>query len=114
MTTNDSPTRIKLIEHSLPLDAINVANRTKNKAPKGYVTTLHTYWAHRPLAACRAVLFAQLVDDPSSWPDRFPTVEDQDRERRRLHDVIKQFVEWPKSTGQDQARFEAAIEAARY
>lgn len=106
--------RKKLIEHSLPLDAINVANRTKNKAPKGYVTKLHTYWAHRPLAACRAVLFAQLVDDPAAWPDRFPTEEDQDRERRRLHDIIKNMVEWPKATPADQKRFELAIEAARY
>ena len=86
--------RKKLIEHSLPLDAINMANRTKNKAPKHYPTKLHKYWAHRPLAACRAVIFAQLVDDPSSWPEIFEDEEAQDRERRRLHSVIENMVEW--------------------
>jgi putative DNA methylase len=49
---------------------------------------LHLWWARRPLAACRAVLFAQLVDDPSSWPERFPTEEAQGMERKRLHDFI--------------------------
>ena len=66
------PARKKLIEVSIPLEAINAASK-KQKAPKGYPTSLHKYWAQRPLAACRAILFAQLVDDPSSWQDRFPT-----------------------------------------
>ena len=69
--------RKKLIEVSIPLEAINAASK-KQKAPKGYPTAIHKYWAQRPIAACRAVLFAQLVDDPSSWPDRFPTEEEQD------------------------------------
>jgi putative DNA methylase len=60
--------RKKLIEVSLPLEAINVASK-KQKAPKGYPTSLHTYWAPRPLAACRGILFAQLVGDPSAWPE---------------------------------------------
>ncbi len=114
MNDSTAPVRRKLIEHSLPLDAINAANRTKNKAPKGYVTKLHTYWAHRPLSCCRAVLFAQLVDDPGAWADRFPTEEEQERERRRLHKVIEDMVEWPKSDAADQTRFEKAIEAARW
>jgi len=114
MTKIDTPTRKKLIEHSLPLDAINAASSREKSVRHGHPSTLHLWWARRPLAACRAVLFGQLVDDPSSWTDRFPTEEDQDRERRRLHDVIKEMVEWPKSTPADQKRFEAAIEAARY
>jgi len=61
--------RKKLIEVSIPLEAINKASK-KQKAPKGYPTSLHTYWAPRPLAACRTVLFAQLVDDPSAWPGK--------------------------------------------
>jgi putative DNA methylase len=66
--------RRKLIEVSIPLEAINKASK-KQKAPKGYPTAVHKYWAPRPIAACRGVLFAQLVDDPASWPDRFPTEE---------------------------------------
>ena len=69
----------KLIEVTLPLEAINrEAARRKRKAPAGYPTTIHKWWAQRPLAACRAVLFAQLVDDPSGQPELFPTDEAQD------------------------------------
>jgi putative DNA methylase len=95
MTT---PVRKKLIEVSIPLEAINVeAQRRKQKAPKGYPTSIHKYWAQRPIAACRAVLFAQLVDDPSSWPDRFTSEEAQETERRRLHKVIEAMVPWEAS-----------------
>jgi len=58
---------------------------------------LHIWWARRPLAACRAVLFASLVDDPSSNPEQFPTNEDQERERKRLFDLIEQLVQWESS-----------------
>ena len=105
--------RKKLIEHSLPLEAINVASGREKYARHGHPSTLHKWWAQRPLAACRAVLFAQLVDDPSGWPDHFPTEENQARERRRLHDVIANMVEWPKSDDKDQKRFKYAIETAR-
>src|SRR6266545_4475073 len=88
--------RKKLIEVSIPLEAINGASK-KQKAPKGYPTALHKYWAQRPLAACRAILFSQLVDDPSSWPDRFPTDGDQEAERKRLHKVIERLVPWEAS-----------------
>jgi putative DNA methylase len=83
--------RKKLIEVSIPLEVINAASK-KQKAPKGYPTSLHTYWAPRPLAACRAVLFAQLVDDPSSWCERFTTEEEQEAERKRLHKIIEKMV----------------------
>ena len=57
--------RKKLIEVALPLEAINKESALrKRKAPAGYPTTLHKWWAQRPLAACRAVLFASLIDDP--------------------------------------------------
>jgi putative DNA methylase len=85
----------KLIEVALPLEAINrEASLRKRKAPAGYPTTLHKWWAQRPLAACRAVLFASLVDDPSCHPDRFPTEEDQERERQRLFALIEALVPW--------------------
>jgi putative DNA methylase len=106
--------RLKLIEHSLPLEAINAASSREKSVRHGHPSTLHLWWARRPLAACRAVLFGQLVDDPSAWTDRFPSEEDQAKERRRLHKIIEEMVEWPKSDPKDQKRFERAIEAARY
>lgn len=91
--TNAAP-RKKLIEVSLPLEAINAeAGREKN-IRHGHPSTLHLYWARRPLAAARAVLFAQLVDDPSSRPEEFPTAETQDAERARLHRLIEKLVLW--------------------
>jgi putative DNA methylase len=106
--------RKKLIEVSIPLEAINVASAREKSIRHGHPSTLHLWWARRPLAACRAVLFAQLVDDPSAWPDKFTTEEAQDAERKRLHEIIRQMVEWPESKPLDQARFAAAIEAARW
>jgi putative DNA methylase len=100
--------RKKLIEVSIPLEAINVASAKEKSIRHGHPSTLHLWWARRPLAACRAVLFAQLVDDPSSWPDRFPTEEAQDAERRRLHKVIEAMVPWEASNN------ETILNAARW
>ncbi len=87
--------RKKLIEVALPLEAINEASRKeKNPFLKGHPRSMHLWWARRPLAACRAVLFAQLVDDPSSHPEKFPTEEDQKRERERLFKIIEELVKW--------------------
>ena len=112
MTT---PVRKKLIEVSIPLEAINVASAREKSIRHGHPSTLHLWWARRPLAACRAVLFAQLVDDPSSWPDRFPTEEAQDAERRRLHKVIEAMVPWEASNNEgilNAARWEIARSVA--
>ena len=88
----------KLIEVALPLEVINRESAHEKSVPRqGHPATMHLWWARRPLAAARAVLFAQLVDDPSSHPDRFPTEEDQARERRRLHDLIERMVVWENS-----------------
>ncbi len=78
----------KLIEVALPLEAINKEAAREKSIRHGHPSTLHLWWARRPLAACRAVLFASLVDDPSSHPDQFPTEEAQEKERRRLFDLI--------------------------
>ena len=86
---SDTTVRKKLIEVSLPLEAINAASAREKSIRHGHPSTLHLWWARRPLAACRAVLFAQLVDDPSAWPERFPTEEAQEAERRRLHKLIE-------------------------
>src|SRR6202043_1965980 len=83
--------RKKLIEVALPLVAINEASTREKTIRHGHPSTLHLWWARRPLAACRAVLFASLVDDPSSHPERFPTEKDQERERQRLHEIIRNW-----------------------
>jgi len=82
----------KLIEVALPLEAINMESAREKSIRHGHPSTLHLWWARRPLAACRAVLWASLVDDPSSWPDKFPTEEDQNRERQRLFDILGRIV----------------------
>lgn len=99
----------KLIEVALPLEAINRESAREKSIRHGHPSTLHLWWARRPLAAARAVLFAQLVDDPSSHPDRFPTEEDQRRERERLHGIIERLVVWENIRDErllDEARAE--------
>lgn len=90
----------KLIEVSLPLEAINAEASREKSIRHGHPSTLHLYWARRPLAAARAVLFAQLVDDPSSRPEEFPTVEAQDAERARLHALLEKLVVWENSNNE--------------
>jgi putative DNA methylase len=89
-----APTRRKLIEVSLPLEEINRESAREKSIRHGHPSTLHLWWARRPLAAARAVLFAQLVDDPSSHPERFPTPEAQAAERERLHQIVRDLVVW--------------------
>src|SRR3989441_12421814 len=101
----------KLIEVALPLDVINREAAREKSIRHGHPSTLHLWWARRPLAACRAVLFAQLVDDPSSWPDRFPTEAEQDAERKRLHKIIERLVPWEASNDEailNEGRWENA------
>ena len=99
--------RKKLIEVAIPLEAINAASAREKSIRHGHPSTLHLWWARRPLAACRAVLFAQLVDDPSGHPDKFPTKDAVDEERKRLFDIIEELVIWENSTN------EAVLERAR-
>lgn len=112
----EAPIRKKLIEVSIPLEAINVASAREKSIRHGHPSTLHLWWARRPLAACRAVLFAQLVDDPSSWPERFGNDPERiDAERRRLHKVIEAMVPWEASNNEtilNAARWEIARSVA--
>ncbi|WP_026368870.1 DUF1156 domain-containing protein [Aminiphilus circumscriptus] len=101
----------KLIEVALPLDAINVAAAREKSIRHGHPSTLHLWWARRPLAAARAVLFAQMVDDPSAHPGLFPTKEEQDRERQRLFRILEELVLWESST--DEEVLEKAREEIR-
>src|SRR5271170_4423303 len=97
LETSPMTYRKKMIEVSLPLEAINVASAREKSIRHGHPSTLHLWWARRPQAAARAVLFAQLVDDPSSWPELFPTDEEQNHERQRLFRLIESLVLWENS-----------------
>lgn len=99
----------KLIEVAMPLEVINKESAREKSIRHGHPSTLHLWWARRPLAACRAVLFASLVDDPSSHPEQFPTEQAQDKERLRLFGIIEKLVKWENSNDQrvlDEARAE--------
>jgi putative DNA methylase len=87
----------KLIEVALPLEAINKESAREKSIRHGHPSTLHLWWSRKPLATCRAVLFASLVDDPSSLPEQFPTEADQDKERQRLFRLIEKLVLWENS-----------------
>ena len=91
----------KLIEVALPLDAINEVSRREKSIRHGHPSTLHLWWARRPLAAARAVIFAQMVDDPAEDPDRFPTAESRSRERARLFRLIEELVTWENTTNEE-------------
>ncbi len=97
----------KLIEVALPLAAINAAAAREKSIRHGHPSTLHLWWARRPLAAARAVIFAQMVDDPSAWPDLFPTEDAQEAERQRLFRIIEELVKWENTTN------ETVLDAAR-
>src|SRR3989441_6802504 len=93
--------RKKLIEVALPLEAINKAAAREKSIRHGHPSTLHLWWARRPLAAARAVIFAQMVDDPSSHPDLFKTKKAQDKERQRLFKLIEELVQWENTNNEE-------------
>ena len=97
----------KLIEVALPLEAINVASTREKSIRHGHPSTLHLWWARRPLATARAVIFAQMVDDPSAHPDIFKTEKAQEKERQRLFRIIEELVKWENTTN------EAVLQQAR-
>ena len=105
--------RKKLIEVDLPLDDINRESAREKSIRHGHPSTLHLWWARRPLAACRAVIFASLVDDPSACLDEFPDEESQRLERDRLHDMISELVKW-ENTDESKPEARQLIASARY
>ena len=115
------PYRRKLIEVDLPLDDINRESAREKSIRHGHPSTLHLWWARRPLAACRAVIFASMVDDPADCSDEFPTEKAQRAERERLHEIIRELVKWEstdesKTAGRErlaEARYEIARSVAR-
>lgn len=108
--------RKKLIEVALPLAKINEAAAREKSIRHGHPSTLHLWWARRPLAACRAVLFASFVDDPDSdpayrRPDGSVDVERAGLKRKELFDLIEELVLWENSNNPrviNQARAEIA------
>jgi putative DNA methylase len=126
----------KLIEVSIPLKEINEACAREKSIRHGHPSTLHLWWARRPLAAARAVLFCQLVDDPSGYADELvkdkarakiteqellmepegekdlsPRLRERlvEKERERLHDMVRKLVIWENTTNESlfkQARQE--------
>ena len=78
----------------MPLEAINAAAAKEKSPRRGHPSTLHLWWARRPLAAARAVIWASLVDDPSSHPEKYPTPEEQNSERERLFKVLEGILSW--------------------
>jgi putative DNA methylase len=99
----------KLIEVALPLDAINAACAREKSIRHGHPSTLHLWWARRPLAAARAVIFAQLVNDPAGlWdaqnPGQRPSQQQRGaftKRRKELFDLIKQMVLWENTTNEE-------------
>lgn len=109
--------RKKLIEVALPLEAINTASAREKSIRHGHPSTLHLWWARRPLAAARAVIFSQMVDDPGSVPEEFPTEEAQETERQRLFRLIEELVKWENTANEtvmEQARTEIRRSWARW
>ena len=92
--------RKKMIEVAIPLEAINAASVREKSIRHGHPSTLHLWWARRPLAAARSVIFCQMVDDPSAVPEEFPTEEDQENERLRLFALVSELVTWENTTNE--------------
>jgi putative DNA methylase len=101
MTNHPVKRRKKLIEVAIPLEAINAASAREKSIRHGHPSTLHLWWARRPLAAARAVIFCQMVDDPSAVPEEFPTEEAQENERLRLFALISELVLWENTTNDE-------------
>ncbi len=104
--------RRKLIEIALPLDEINAAGAREKSIRHGHPSTLHLWWSRKPLAVARAVIFGQMVDDPSSVPEEFPTTGDQAAERERLFRILRELVLW-ENTGNETVLERARAEIRR-
>lgn len=109
--TSSAPVRSpkKLIEVALPLDAINVASAREKSIRHGHPSTLHLWWARRPLAAARAVIFAQMVNDPGGTRGYGPgmTKAQAAAKREELFKIIEDLVQWENTNN------EAVLERAR-
>ena len=106
------PYRRKLIEVDLPLDVINTeSTREKTGSRHGHPFTIHRWWSRKPTAACRAVLFTSLVDDPIDCLEEFETEEAQSVERERLHDIVRRLARWESTDETNPQNAELLAEA---
>ncbi len=101
MNNNLIKRRKKLIEVSIPLKEISKASSREKSIRHGHPSTLHLWWARRPLASARAVIFCQIIDDPSDVPEEFPTIEDQDKERMRLFSLLEEIIKWENTSNNE-------------
>jgi putative DNA methylase len=102
----------KLIEVALPLDDINTASAREKSIRHGHPSTLHLWWARRPLAAARAVIFAQMVNDPGGERGYYAgkTKAQADAEREELFQILRELVQWENTNNPEVlARARAAI-----
>ena len=116
----DTPWRKKLIEVAIPLDAINRESAREKSIRHGHPSTLHLWWARRPLAACRAVIFCSLIDDPGEegvpaellrlidereepnpLPNKWDVMDLAERRRQKLFHFIGKLVKWESTTDED-------------
>ena len=93
----------KLIEVALPLDDINTAAAREKSIRHGHPSTLHLWWARRPLAVARAVLFAQLVNDPGYNRELGYGVNKKEAEakREKLFNIIRDLVQWENTNNEE-------------
>ena len=115
MPNSDTQPRLnrKLIEVDLPLGVININTAAEPIATKGHPWTLHQWWARRRLTACRVVIFASMVDDPSSYLNDSAEIL---AERQRLHSLLERLSLWRNSGDESliaEARYEIACSVAR-
>ena len=112
MTSTITTYRKKLIEVDLPLKEINDEIAKEPTTGSGHPWSLHLWWARRKQVACRAILFASIVDDPSACPEEFPTPDLQRKERERLHNILCRLIKW-ENTDDDSTLFKGRYEIAR-
>src|SRR5688572_28034970 len=94
--------RKKLIEVALPLEAINKASAREKSIRHGHPSTLHLWWARRPLAAARAVIFSQMVDDPSEYTDVL--LSDNSLKRRAETELKKRLAVWKEANKNEETK----------
>ena len=93
--------RKKLIEVAIPLDSIKSASAKEKSIRHGHPSTLHLWWSRKPLGASRAIIFCQMVDDPSAITEKFTDVKSQEIERLRLFQIVEDLAKWENKSNKE-------------